>query len=253
MTELFKSLFARPRLAVLLLTSSLIITVLSLVPAFYVIIVLNKYMASGVLATLVGLTVGTVLSVCFEFAMRQNRSQVCGLWLTESTLKLFSELSAAMKGQQLPSDQFQKLASGAKLVDSVNKNNIVTYILDWPFQLMLLVVLFMISWTAGLISVLFALILYVLDRYNTVTQFRDSTTQNLEMAILSMITVAVISTGSFMVMQGKLDIGALIGSNILAARFVQSAQKFYKASKLTKARHEAIERLGEFVHSGTKA
>jgi len=253
MIDVFKSLFASPRLAVLLLISSLIITVLSVIPAFYVIVVLNKYMASGVLATLLSLTVGTVAVIGLEFAFRQNRANICATWMTQTTLKLFSEFSKAIKGKQLPSEQFQRLAGGAKLIDSVNKNIITTYVLDWPFQLLFLIVLFAVSWTAGIIAVIFAVMIYFLERYQSVTQFRDATNQNIELALLSLLSVVVIAVGAYQVMTGYLPIGHLIGSNILAARFVQSSQKFFKAKKLMEKRNEAIRELDQYIHTSTTA
>lgn len=251
MIEFFKSLFASSRLAVLLLVSTLIITVLSLITAFYVITVLNKYMASGVTATLIALTLGTVTVIGLEFAFRQNRSTICALWLSESTRELFTKFASAIKGKNLSSEQFQRLSSGAKLIDSVNKNIATTYVLDWPFQLLFLIVLFLVSWTACLIAIVFAGIIYLLEHYQSVTQFRDSTNQNLEIALLSLLTVVVISVGAYEVMTGYMPIGHLIGSNILAARFVQSAQKFFKARKLMEKRYEAIRELDSWIATST--
>jgi len=45
MKQFVKSLFSQPRTATLLLISSLFITALALVPAFYVILVLNKFLS----------------------------------------------------------------------------------------------------------------------------------------------------------------------------------------------------------------
>lgn len=237
----------------LLLTSTFLITVLSIIPAFYVIVVLDKYMSSGVTATLISLTVGTVAVIMLEFAFRQNRAKICATWMTQTTLKLFSEFSRVIKGKQLSSEQFQRLAGGAKLIDSVNKNIITTYVLDWPFQLLFLIVLFAVSWTAGLIAIIFGLLIYALEKHQSITQFSDSTNQNIELALFSLLTVCVISIGANQVMSGTLPIGNLIGSNILAARYVQSAQKFFKANKLMEKRNESIRELDQYVHTSTTA
>ena len=253
MNDFYKSLFASPRLCALLLTSTFLITLLSIIPAFYVIVVLDKYMSSGVTATLISLTVGTVVVIMLEFAFRQNRAKICTLWLSSNTRNLFEEFGKYIKGKNIPSDQFTKLASGARLIDGVNKNILSTYVLDWPFQLLFLVVLFAVSWTAGLIAVLFGLLIYALEKYQSITQFSDNTNQNIELALFSLLTVCVISIGANQVMSGTLPIGNLIGSNILAARYVQSAQKFFKANNLMEKRNEAINELDQYVHASTKA
>lgn len=253
MNDFYRSLFASPRLCVLLLTSTFLITLLSIIPAFYVIVVLDKYMSSGVTATLVSLTIGTIAVIGMEFAFRQNRAKICSLWLSSSTRKLFEEFKKFIKGKNIASDQFTKLVSGARFIDSVNKNMLSTYVLDWPFQLLLLLVLFAVSWTAGFIAVLFGLLIYALEKHQSITQFSDSTNQNIELALFSLLTVCVISIGANQVMSGTLPIGNLIGSNILAARFVQSSQKFFMAKKLMEKRNEEIRELDQYVHTSTTA
>ena len=60
----------------MLLISSLIIGICALAPALFVIIVLNKYLASGITATLISLSIGAVLAIAFEFTFRQNRGSM---------------------------------------------------------------------------------------------------------------------------------------------------------------------------------
>ena len=74
MTSFLRQLFRDKVTAIMLLTSSMIIAICALAPAMFVIIVLNKYLASGVLATLVSLAIGAILLLAFEFAFRQNRA-----------------------------------------------------------------------------------------------------------------------------------------------------------------------------------
>ena len=44
---------------------------------------------------------------------------------------------------------------------------------------------------------------------------------SVEILITGLLTLTIISIGALMIMQGKLDVGLLIGSNILAARALQ--------------------------------
>ena len=76
MTSFLRQLFRDKITAIMLLISSLIIAICALAPALFVIIVLNKYLASGVTSTLVSLAVGAILLLAFEFAFRQNRSSM---------------------------------------------------------------------------------------------------------------------------------------------------------------------------------
>ena len=74
MKSLIKHLSRDKKTALMLLISSLIIGICALTPALFVIIVLNKYLASGITATLISLTAGAILALGFEFTFRQNRS-----------------------------------------------------------------------------------------------------------------------------------------------------------------------------------
>ena len=74
MTSFIRQLFHDKTTAVMLLISSFIIGICALAPSLFVIIVLNKYLASGVTATLLSLAAGAILLLSFEFAFRQNRS-----------------------------------------------------------------------------------------------------------------------------------------------------------------------------------
>ncbi len=62
MKSLIKHLSRDKKIATMLLISSLAIGVCALAPALFVIIVLNKYLASGISATLISLTIGAVLA-----------------------------------------------------------------------------------------------------------------------------------------------------------------------------------------------
>ncbi len=61
MTSFLRHLFRDKTTAIMLLTSSLIIAICALAPALFVIIVLNKYLASGVTSTFGVLAMGAIL------------------------------------------------------------------------------------------------------------------------------------------------------------------------------------------------
>ena len=76
MKSLIQHLSRDKKVAMMLLVSSLIIGVCALAPALFVIIVLNKYLASGITATLISLTIGAVLALGFEFAFRPDLKEI---------------------------------------------------------------------------------------------------------------------------------------------------------------------------------
>ena len=69
MKSLILYLFRDKKTAAMLLVSSLIIGICALAPSLFVIIVLNKYLASGVTATLVSLAIGAVLAIAIELSL----------------------------------------------------------------------------------------------------------------------------------------------------------------------------------------
>ena len=76
MKSFLRHLFRDKSTAIMLLISSLIIGICALSPAMFVIIVLNKYLASGVTSTLLSLAAGAIIMLAFEFAFRQNRNNM---------------------------------------------------------------------------------------------------------------------------------------------------------------------------------
>ena len=56
-----------------------------------------------------------------------------------------------------------------------------------------------------------------------------------------------ISVGAVMIMKGQLDVGSLIGSNILAARALQGTNKYTKAKEFIQQRDRAVSEIIKFV------
>ena len=110
MKSLILYLFRDKKTAAMLLVSSLIIGICALAPSLFVIIVLNKYLASGVTATLVSLAIGAVLAIAFEFGFRQNG----GIMITEFNQRIFNPLLQKFSDKfkqagQLTAQQYKKL------------------------------------------------------------------------------------------------------------------------------------------------
>ena len=76
MKSFIHHLFRDKSVATMLLTASFIIGICALAPSLFVLIVLDKYLASGITSTLISLSVGAIILLVFEFAFRQNRASM---------------------------------------------------------------------------------------------------------------------------------------------------------------------------------
>ena len=248
MKSLIRHLSRDKKTALMLLISSLIIGICALTPALFVIIVLNKYLASGITATLISLTAGAVLALGFEFTFRQNRSvmmQEFNEKVYNPLLKAFTEKLKTV--QNLPTTEFKKLDGAGTMVKNMRTSSVTSWILDWPFVLLFLVVLIFINWTAAVITAIFMIILNRVITWKTNLNLSQDSMSSVEILITGLLTLTIISVGALMIMNGRLDIGTLIGSNILAARALQGTNKYTKAKEFIQQRDRAVSEIVSFI------
>ena len=248
MKSLIKHLSRDKKVALMLLISSLIIGICALTPALFVIIVLNKYLASGITATLISLTAGAVLALGFEFTFRQNRSvmmQEFNEKVYNPLLKAFTEKLKTV--QNLPTTEFKKLDGAGTMIKNMRTSSVTSWILDWPFVLLFLVVLIFINWTAAVITAIFMIILNQLIKWKTNLNLTQDSMSSVEILITGLLTLSIISVGALMIMNGRLDVGTLIGSNILAARALQGTNKYTKAKEFIQQRDRAVSEIVKFI------
>ena len=248
MKSLIQHLSRDKKVAMMLLVSSLIIGVCALTPALFVIIVLNKYLASGITATLISLTIGAVLALGFEFAFRQNRSimmQEFNQKIYDPLLKRFTEKFRT--AGQLTAQEYKKLDGAGTIVKNMRTSSVTSWILDWPFVLAFLVVLIFINWTAAVITAIFMIILNRVITWKTNLNLTQDSMSSVEILITGLLTLTIISVGALMIMQGQLDVGLLIGSNILAARALQGTNKYTKAKEFIQQRDRAVSEIIQFI------
>ena len=247
MTSLIRHLFRDKTVATMLLVSSFFIGLCALAPSLFVIIVLNKFLASGVTATLVSLAFGAILLLAFELAFRQNRSTM----IQEFNQKVFDPLIKKIKDRlalkQITGEQFKKVQQNANIIKATTSPGITGWVLDWPFVLLFAVILLLINWTAAVITAIFMLITLAVNFYQRNLNISNDSKANLEIFIMGLLTIAIISFGSLQVMSGNLDIGLLIGSNILAARAVQGTSKYAKGVDALRQREKAIREINEVI------
>ena len=247
MTSFLRHLFRDKTTAIMLLISSLIIAICALAPALFVIIVLNKYLASGVTSTLISLAVGAILLLAFEFGFRQNRAGM----IKQLNIKIFTPLLNAyakkIQEKQITGEQFKQLERAGAVIKGATGSSITSWILDWPFVLAFLVVLLYINWTAALIAAIFMIIMMVLTAQRINLSLQSDSTANLEIFLTGLMTVVIMSVGATQIITGTLDVGLLIGSNILAARALQGANKYAKAKEAIARRDRATAEIIDFI------
>ena len=247
MTSFLRHLFRDKTTAIMLLISSLIIAICALSPALFVIIVLNKYLASGVTSTLVSLAVGAIALLAFEFAFRQNRAGM----IQQLNIKIFTPLLNAyakkVQEKQITGEQFKQLERAGAVIKGATGSSITSWILDWPFVLMFLVLLLFINWTAALIAAIFMIIMMVLTAQRLTLNLQSDSTANLEIFLTGLMTITIMSAGATQIIAGTLDVGLLIGSNILASRALQGANKYAKAKEAIARRDRATAEIIDFI------
>ena len=247
MKSFLRHLFRDKSTAIMLLISSLIIGISALAPALFVIIVLNKYLASGVTATLLSLGAGAILMLCFEFAFRQNRNNMIQALNKRIFAPLVNAYAKKIKQQQITGEQFKKLEVAGATIKSATTSSITAWILDWPFVLSFLIILLYINWTAAIITAIFMIIMMLLTTQRVNLSLQQDSTANLEIFLTGLLTIVIISVGGKQIIAGTLDVGLLIGSNILAARALQGANKYAKAKEAIARRDRATGEIIDFI------
>ena len=247
MTSFIKQLVRDTIVATMLLVSSFIIGICALAPSLFVIIVLNKYLASGVTQTLISLASGAILLLIFEFAFRQNRAKMIQDFNRLLFRPLLNSLQNKINKSQITGDEFKKLERAGAVIKGATSSSITGWILDWPFVLLFLVALVFINWTAAIITAIFMFIMMIMTVQRVNLRLQQDSTANLEIFLTGLLTIVIISVGSTQIIAGTLDIGLLIGSNILASRALQGANRYTKAKEALGKRDRATAEIISFI------
>lgn len=167
MIELIARLLSRPGVAVLLLLSSFVISILMLVPPIYVMQVLNRYVAFGVDGTLFTLASGALLAVAMEFLLRWARLRIANNVSVkaddELARKLGEFLTDARLGQadQVKTSTKRRLMMDLEVVQSAYSAPSINTVLDVPFTAILIVAVLVIDPMLAAITVAACLFLTV--------------------------------------------------------------------------------------------
>ena len=151
MKELIRRMLARPIISTELLIGSLFINVLALGSSLYVMQVLNRYVSQGVDATLVTLTTGALMAMALEFAFRQARASLArGISVgpdEQTAITGFTALTRAKVSaiDQIPAETRKEMVSGTAAIETAYNANNITTVLDVPFSLVYVFVLYLLQ------------------------------------------------------------------------------------------------------------
>ncbi len=151
MKELFRRLSHRPVLAVEILGATFLTTLLTLAMPMYVIQVLNRYVSYGFHGTLVTLTIGMCIAVILQFCFRIIRTKMAAAVNQEPNDRLSRDIlsiisrAKAQPISQLPKPKIQEALNHVQTIQQSYDAQTLTGILDAPFSLILIMVIYLLS------------------------------------------------------------------------------------------------------------
>jgi len=282
-----------------MMVASFFANVMALASPLFVMQVLNRYVGQGVDATLVTLTSGVLIGIALEFAFRQSRlSMARGISVApdeQTALDGFEKLTRAKVSalDQTPAETRKEIVNGTAAIESAYNANNITTIMDAPFSLLFIGVLYLLSPLISYVVLSFVVAVFLVGLLDsiavqaktselqavsgegsvllsTATREGDTirsfnagefvrnawqkhivVTQKLRRQIAArqgliqtftqtsngLMSTAVVTVAATLVVLGELDVGVMIGTNILAARALQPISKLAQmGSAFAKAR-----------------
>lgn len=308
MKELLQRLLSMPMIASELVLASVFINILALAGPLFVMQVLNRYVTQGVDATLLTLVSGVLIAIILEFSLRQARLRLArGISVEhdqQTAIDSFNTLSKAKISalDQVAPETRREMVNGVTSIETAYNANNITTVLDVPFSLIFIFVLYLLEPSISLVVTCFMIIIFstglvssksqkdktakiqettgigsallgtVTRESDTLRAFnagdflreswekhtlfiqrlrRDITSgqglvQTITQSANSLLSVAVIGIGATLVVKGELDVGAMIGANILAARALQPISKFSQLSTAFARARQALDTFANF-------
>ena len=174
MKDLLLRLIAMPVISSELILASMFINILALAGPLFVMQVLNRYVSQGIDATLITLVSGVLIAIFLEFFLRQARLRLArGINVAPDELaaiKSFGILTRArVQGlEQLPEETRRQMVNGVAVVESAFNANNITAVLDVPFSLVFVFVIYLMEPTIALIVVCFMVVVFCLGLFSNI-------------------------------------------------------------------------------------
>ena len=171
-------------------------------------------------------------------------------WKEESGDKSLDKVSFNDAAKIYTINNFLKPISGICLVLTVLFLFLVqaSEVINNPFQILLIAIPLIIqTFLIFFITAIFMIVMMLMTTQRVNLSLQQDSTANLEIFLTGLLTITIMSVGATQIMAGTLDIGLLIGSNILAARALQGANKYAKAKEAIKQRDQATAEIISFI------
>jgi ATP-binding cassette, subfamily C, bacterial LapB len=175
MKDLFQRLKSMPLISSELILASIFINILALASPLFVLQVLNRYVSQGVDATLLTLVSGVLIAISLEFALRQARLRLArGVNVVPDelvALKSFGILTRAKVKdlEEVPVGTRREMVNGVAAVETAFNANNITTILDVPFSLIFIFVIYLMEPTIALIVACFIIVVFGIGLFSNVS------------------------------------------------------------------------------------
>ena len=179
MNELVRRLFHRPVLATELFAATLLTTLLTLAQPLYVIQLLNRYVNYGFHGTLITLTIGILIAILLQFCFRIVRTKMAVAINQEPNDRLSRDiLSIISRAKAEPLSQLSKprIQEALNQVQTIQQSldaQTMIAILDAPFSLIFIGVLYLLSPVLAGITIL-GILLALLSGWLTILRSQKS-------------------------------------------------------------------------------
>ena len=170
MLFIYNKIYANRSLFAKILLASFLVNILALATPIYVIQVLQRYVAYGVMSTLVTLFIGIVLIVIFEFFFKNIRHRMARQYEMENIMYTNNVLNKFVSIKPKFYEAFNNFRNEVinhhlvNIQNTFSSTNIIT-IIDVPFTLIFLIALFLIHYQLGLIAILFVLLPFLINKF----------------------------------------------------------------------------------------
>lgn len=309
MHELFRRLAERPWITAELILASLFANILALASPLFSIQVLNRYLVSGVDATLWTLTAGVCAAIALEVCFRQVRQTIAaralGVRDEDRAIGALGVLATAKRWalDAIPAGERREAMRGLDTVESTYNASNVGAILDVPFAILFLLALTLLNVWLGLVASVFVAFVFAygmlsqrllrgpmaeaqslaaqgnalvgssVTAADAVRAFgaknllmeswqgyvrsvqgvrrtiaaRQARAQQVSQTAQAVMSVAMFALGAVLVLMGELDVGTMIGANILSARALGPVTRFAQLNESMAKAREALSKVEQLA------
>ncbi|NOQ76387.1 MAG: ATP-binding cassette domain-containing protein [Methylococcaceae bacterium] len=168
MNKFLSPFWAKPDLNIYIVLSSVFIHVLGLASAVFVMLVYSRYLSHGLDSTLYTLTSGVLLALLIEVLLRRARFNIISSLCVTEARKLSERVRSKLLNAQSAALQVSlaKETEGTPVwiekISQALSPAVVMALLDMPFAILFVIVLFMLSWQLGLATLVVVSVLLVI-------------------------------------------------------------------------------------------